>query len=158
MKIRLENCDQELRVEFRAAMEFYARKLFNPRIIDKLGFLVQFVPEMRKREKCCGEILPIIEGRNIRKFHIRVASDIPLRSQLSVLAHEMAHAKQYAHGELREIGLSWTRWQKSKVRDDSVPYWDRPWEIDARGWETGLIMQWKQHKKKAGLTNTKTTI
>ena len=56
------------------------------------------------------------------------------------LAHEMVHAKQYAIGELMDgpnyLRVRWMgKWIKSQ---DEKNYWDRPWEIEAYGKETGL--------------------
>lgn len=157
MKIRMTNCDPTRRDEIRAAMKFYAQKLFTSRIIENLDFRVTFVPNMRKTQKIWGEIYPH-RARRLRKFTIRIAEDAALKNQLMAIAHEMAHAKQYANDEMREIGMRWTRWQGKKMLDDNIIYWDRPWEIDARGWETGLYIQWQQHKKKMRLTEIEVTI
>lgn len=151
MKIRLTNCDPNRRDEIRAAMQFYARKLFSDRLRPNLEFRVEFAPNMLKKEKLRGEIYPYLD-RRLRCFRIRIAADAGLKNQLMAIAHEMAHAKQYALGELRDIGVNWTRWYDEKILDKSTTYWDRPWEIDARGWESGLYIQWQHHKKKSGLT------
>ena len=143
MKIRLTNCDPKRRDEIRAAIKFYAQKLFSERMKSNLEFHVWFVNGMLKREKNRGEIYPYIDGRRIRRFRFRIAADTTLQDQLMAIAHEMAHAKQYALGEMRDIGIRWTRWHDRKILDENIPYWDRPWEIDARGWETGLYAQWQ---------------
>lgn len=143
MKIRLTNCDPKRRDKFRAAIKFYAQKLFSDRLRPNLEFRVQFVPNMLKDEKTRGEIHARIDGKRIRRFRIRVAEDTTVQDQLMAIAHEMAHAKQYALDEMRDIGIHWTRWHDRKILDESIEYWDRPWEIDARGWETGLYAQWQ---------------
>lgn len=151
MKIRLTNCDPNRRDEIRAAMQFYAQKLFSDRLRPNLKFQVQFIPNLLKEEKLRGEIYTYPERRH-RRFRLRIAGDASLKNQLMAIAHEMAHAKQYALDEMRDIGIRWTRWYDEKILDENAPYWDRPWEIDARGWETGLYIQWQHHKKKSGLT------
>lgn len=145
MKIRLTNCDPEHRAEIRTAIAFYASRLFSTRMMEYLEFHIKFVPNLNKEEKLHGEIRSTV-GKP-RKFHIRIAADISLRLQLITLAHEMAHAKQYAYGEMREVGKQWTRWNGKLLQETDSNYWNRPWEVDARGWETGLYAQYKSHKK-----------
>jgi hypothetical protein len=145
MKIRLINCDPTNRAEIRAAMKFYALKLFSSRMIKHLEFQVKFIPNLNKEESLRGEIHSCV-GRP-RKFHIRIASDISLRLQLLTLAHEMAHAKQYAYGEMREVGKQWTRWNGELLEETDRNYWNRPWEVDARDWETALYEEYKSYKK-----------
>lgn len=142
MKLRLTNCDPKRRDDIRAAVRFYAQQLFSDRMRPNLEFRFQFVEGMKKRERLRGEIFPKVE-RRIRRFRIRIAADTQLEDQLMAIAHEMAHAKQYALGEMREIGTYWTRWKTKKLRDDAIDYWDYPWEIDARKWETKLYAQWQ---------------
>lgn len=145
MKIRLTNCDPLRRAEIRAAMKFYAHKLFSARMMTHLEFHVKFVPDLNKEENLRGEINSCV-GR-ARKFHIRIAKDLSLKLQLMTLAHEMAHAKQYAYNEMREVGKQWTRWNGKLLTETDKNYWNLPWEIDARNWETELYAQYNSHKK-----------
>ena len=82
-----------------------------------------------------------------RTFEIEAHSKLRLRRLLETIAHEMVHVKQYARGELYESERqSKHRWQ-GKWFDKDPDYWDRPWEIEAIGRETGLFIQWAQKEK-----------
>lgn len=153
MKLRLINCDPNRRREIRAAINFYAQKLFSDRMMKHLDFRIEFVPDMKRKRKLLGEIYAYSQKRK-RRFAINIAQDTSLKSQLMSIAHEMAHARQYARNEMIEIGKHITRWHDKKIVERSIVYWDRPWEIDARGWETGLYVQWRLVKKKLLIDKT----
>jgi hypothetical protein len=74
-----------------------------------------------------------------RTFEIEVDSRACLKEQLRTIAHEMVHVKQYARGEL---GSELSTWYNKSYNTDKVDYWERPWEIEAHGWELGLFINW----------------
>lgn len=63
----------------------------------------------------------------------------------SVLAHEMAHLKQYVTGELEDIRAGVAMWYGKEIICD---YWDAPWEIDAYGRQPGLYARWQEFKER----------
>lgn len=73
-----------------------------------------------------------------RTFEIEVDKNLPLRTLLTTVAHEMVHVKQYARKQLREN----YNWQGKLYKPEKVSYWDQPWEIEAHGRETGLFVRW----------------
>ena len=81
-----------------------------------------------------------------RDFFIEVDKTLDLRTLLETVAHEMVHVKQYARGELFEnIKLQKHRWQGLYLNKDPE-YWDRPWEIEAHGRETGLFVRFCEQR------------
>ena len=83
-----------------------------------------------------------------REFELELHSKIPLRMLLETVAHEMVHVKQYARGELYESERQTKhRWQGKWLNEEKIDYWDRPWEIEAMGRESGLFIQWAQKHK-----------
>jgi len=72
-----------------------------------------------------------IEPQGDRKFRIDICL---FGNWLTTLAHEMVHLKQYLR---KEIDWNLSAW-KGKDYDNS-DYWDAPWEIEARKFQTKLF-------------------
>ena len=82
------------------------------------------------------------DGFRPRSFDIEINKKYKLRTVLCTICHEMVHVKQFARGELYEsTRLGKHRWQGEWI-DKDPDYWDRPWEIEAHGRETGLYLRW----------------
>ena len=62
------------------------------------------------------------------------------------LVHELVHVKQYVTHELRDYS-NCTVFKKQKFEDDSMLYWNQPWEIDALGQEYGLLKLYCEEAK-----------
>lgn len=62
------------------------------------------------------------------------------------LAHEFVHVKQYVTHELKDLSDS-TSFRKQKFEDDSLIYWNLPWEVEAMGFEYGLVKLYSEHAK-----------
>jgi hypothetical protein len=82
----------------------------------------------------------------IREFEIVIKKGSSLRNFLLYLAHECVHMKQLASGELKD-GVRTCRWQ-GQIVEDSIDYWDQPWEIEAYGREKGLYHRFITNYKK----------
>ena len=83
-----------------------------------------------------------------REFKVIIDPTLSRKSQLSTLAHELVHVKQFAKLELR----GWTigskqKWKEDFIDHDEVSYWDFPWEIEAYGKEIGMYIRYKDHLK-----------
>lgn len=66
-------------------------------------------------------------------FEIDIKRSQKLRSLLTTLAHEMVHVKQYLEDAIPD------------TYEQDLDYWDRPWEIEAHGRETGLFVRWCEY-------------
>lgn len=85
-----------------------------------------------------------------RCFEIEINSKPKLRRVLETVAHEMVHAKQFAFGELyQEAPVNKYRWQGKWLENNTIDYWDLPWEIEAHGREIGLFVRWAEKEKLA---------
>ena len=155
-KIRMRNCPVDQRVELRSALDFYIQTLLGPKLSQHIQTQVLFVHDLRRKERRRGDACWIRSGveRRPRTFRVRVDADIGLRAKLLVLAHEAAHIKHFARGELKGLGTDRTLWNGHPVACKSISYWDYPWEIEARGMELSLYVKWKAHKKKLMRENT----
>lgn len=151
MKIRLRNCDPGQREEIRAALDFYIRRLLGDRMSRNIEIDVTFVEGLRRRERRKGDVIyrGNLSQKRYRKFHIRIDRNMGLRAKLLIMAHESAHIKQFVRNELRDYRADRVTWHGQCIREDAINYWERPWEIEARGWETGLYVLWRQHRKTA---------
>jgi hypothetical protein len=69
------------------------------------------------------------------EYDVDIKRTLRLRDMLSTLAHEMVHVKQYELGEL------------TQTNEESIPYWDKPSEIEAHGRECGLFIQWAEQEE-----------
>lgn len=134
--------------ELRAACEFFAHQLMDPRMVRNLNIDIERTPKNDVQGECVDE-----DGvRNPRWFTINLRDGSGDENIIQTLAHEMVHVKQHAKNELQSGvmvaargGLKMTsRWKgeiwKPKGKEDQ--YWDAPWEIEAYGREVGLFQRW----------------
>ena len=90
-----------------------------------------------------------------REFSVNLSKNQNILDQLSNIAHEAVHIKQWVNGEL-VTGMGpnthgrmkwhgeWTDYHlKSKNPKD---YWESPWEIEAYGRERGLVVMFLHEK------------
>lgn len=61
------------------------------------------------------------------------------------LCHEMIHLSQYESGRLRRSGNTLI-WDGRMYDDNSTPYLERPWELDAFNKHTQIIDQLRKNK------------
>ena len=147
MKINISNCkDPVLRKEIRDAMNFWAEKLLKSRLSAKITVNIRFVPSLIKKEAIFADVGVKGSARYPRSFDMRITDTLNHKRTLMTLAHEFTHIKQYAKGELRDVGNK-TRWMGESIDSETINYYDYPWEIEALGREIGLYMQWKSFKK-----------
>ena len=84
-----------------------------------------------------------------REFEIEIASNLQNRHLLVILGHEIVHAKQYAKGELKELISGIMKWKGDEISRPSTQaaYNRLPWEIEARGLEEILFVEWAEKNK-----------
>ena len=88
-----------------------------------------------------------------RIFDVEVHESLQQRVQLQVLAHELVHVKQYARRELVQLvrgGYSWygTKYPHITPAEEvwNKTYNRLPWEIEARGMEEVLFLEWAEER------------
>ena len=95
---------------------------------------------LRAKEHCIAQCS--VEDNACREFEISVEESLGLKAFLLALAHECVHIKQYASRHLVSESLNIDHWMGKRFDSRRVEYWDRPWEIEAYGRETGLFWRY----------------
>ena len=124
------------------AAEFYANLLLSPRTVKNLDLTINIVDSLDKDQKVLGFASPrnSADDRRPREFVIDLDRQKKLKSILKCLAHEMAHVKQYAKGELKFHETNdLVTFKKERYVDDD--YWLSPWEVEACGYEICLFQK-----------------
>ena len=136
MRLRIVNCpDRDFKPIVERAASFFAKEL---------------IPNTRVRNHCFTRIrfdgklqdygYATVEQYNTRKqpreFLIEIHPGIGAKEIISTIAHEMVHIRQYIEGELNE---DMSYWKGKRINSDKMEYWTSPWELDAHGYEPGLV-------------------
>jgi len=123
------------------AIEFFATELLTPQLKSNIIVNLKFI----KNLPVCG--FTEVDGHNSkgkpREFTLEILHGMSKELTLKTFAHELTHVKQYAYGEIDELG---TKWLSRKLDHDSVPYHKRPWEKEAFKNEERLYRKWLQMK------------
>jgi hypothetical protein len=139
--------DKMTRKEMLFATKFFASHLMTERMCKSLSIDVRCNPH----HYCYGSSVWTDDNHRPKEFEIILDSSIGKRTQLITLAHEMVHVKQHATGELKSLLRKRVeRWKGEYIRENTLNYFDMPWEIEAYGRELGLYqmyMQWKKDNK-----------
>ena len=76
------------------------------------------------------EIKAILQGfPDLKEYILYLKSSVGPYEILDIIYHEMVHLKQYNNGSLKLNGAVFT-WKGQEYKD--IPYWDRPWEKEAK--------------------------
>jgi len=124
-----------------SAIEFFATELLTKQLKSHIIVNIKFT----KRLPVYG--FTEVDGHNSkgkpREFTLELLHGMSEKQTIKTLAHEFTHVKQYAYGEIDELG---TKWLSRKLDHDSVPYYKRPWEKEAFRNEERLYKKWLQMK------------
>lgn len=137
--------DKVAKTEIRYAAKYYMNILLKGKedLLDKLDITVEFI-RMDTKGNCSPH--DETDGELPTEFIIELDPRASRDNQLSTLAHECVHIKQFALGEL-DYGDKFIIYKKKKFNLDTVDYWDLPSEIEAYGREVGLLHRYLDHKK-----------
>jgi hypothetical protein len=129
------------RSEIKEATNFFLSKLMSKRLSNTLTLFIKFNDKKYGYSGLCTWLDDPIRPK---EFEINIRND-PEDEQLSTLAHEMVHVKQYAKGELRDLLskpdiLVWKGARRSTIETSSQEYLDFPWEKEAFGLEKELVL------------------
>jgi len=120
-----------------AACEYYLNRLVSSRLRKHIMIDIEFRKRLDDDADGYCEVSGVNARNKPREFTIQIQKNKSERYMLMTLAHEMVHLKQYVMGELDETMDVWN----GKRVSSKVSYWDSPWEIEARGRELGLYVQ-----------------
>jgi len=142
MKIKVRNNKSKIisNVEAVKVVEYYLKQLLGDDVdTSKLGISLVFKKLSYYRGGYCRTF-----GSTPNIFDIAVNSTNTIQQQLSTIAHECVHVKQYFTGELRQT-LEFSRngrakhvrtWKGKKIV--RCAYQKRPWEVEARKYQDKL--------------------
>lgn len=142
------------------AAEHFAEVLLSSRLSANIATQIIFLPESSTilRPNDCGHCVPSYENstQHPRDFEFYLWGNMSRKTTLLTLAHEMVHLKQYARGELFEYHYKQgtSRWQGKIFEDDERVgdnYWFMPWEIEAMGYEQGLVRTFVKKMQEEGI-------
>ena len=133
------------------ATQFYAKKILGTRLAN----LIKVKVDVRKTTLDHNTLgvchMKITGSKRQRDFRIVLNNRKDIHSQLETLAHEMIHVRQKAKNQLQyrwdRTGLNFkVRWMdNAPVRQDDIPYSERPWEIEARQFQRKYYRDYIDH-------------
>jgi hypothetical protein len=145
------NEQQELCYDF---AHHVTRSLCGPRLYRTLNIDLALDRDLG----ALGSAAPVDDSPRPKYFDVEIEGNLQKRPMLQVLGHELVHVKQYAKGDLRSLqrgGYSWQGTKYNHITPDreiwSKEYNRLPWEIEARGMEEVLFIEWCEDR---GITDT----
>lgn len=146
MKISVRGKNTKLsRNEARYATDWMARLIMSNKLLNNISIQVEFAPEEGNK----GSTECLDEDYRPRDFKIMIDPELSRRNQLTTLAHELVHVKQFAMGEMRYTkDFDLIKWYKQSIHSEKTEYWDLPWEIEAFGREWGMYIRYVGHLDK----------
>ena len=128
---------EQLQEDVCAAVNLFSDHLFSPKLSKHIVIELELKNHFKHHGDC--DILEYNSQRKARTFKIRLRNKKSHKSFIKTLAHELVHVKQYALGEMSEFHDLW----KDGVDHKDTPYYDLPWEIEARTMEHILYDKYK---------------
>lgn len=144
MRINIQNKPRKISAKtIRDATNFFASKLMHKNLVKNLTINIIFGDLGSDK----GYGYPEHEEDRVpRDFNIDINAKFSHSMYIKTIAHEMVHVKQYAKGELRDLEKPpKVKWKDKLYASDDLNderYWLAPWEVEAYGFEVGLIKLW----------------
>lgn len=128
--------------EYEYATNWIMSRLVSKKLMKNLSIELS----LRKIKGLNGQTEDVDCCKRPRDFIVTINPYLSRKSQLSTLAHELVHVKQFATGELKsEVIGTLQKWKDSYIDHSETEYFDLPWEIEAWGREHGLYMRYIKH-------------
>ena len=154
--MRLSIVNKPKKISFkliREAVDFYAGILLSSQLKKYVSIDLVFV-NLQKQNLFASTAISDEEENysRPREFVIEIDSSLSKRGILQGLAHELAHVKQYAKGEMKDYvkmpsKVRWRDYIYECDQDDNFDYWSSPWEVEAYGYEKCLYVLFQKHMK-----------
>jgi hypothetical protein len=144
MKISIINCkDENFEPYVVRALECFGGVLFED---DELNNSIEITVIFFDQLEDMGEAVidDFVKRGSPKKFSISLDYTMGVDRIFETLAHEMVHVKQFA---LEELNGSLSEWKGVKKDPDEIEYYFRPWEIEAMGFEIGLVRKFVTEEK-----------
>lgn len=135
-------CGRMISEDVKAKVEAATRRIGLAIMGAKLANTITIkVTLVRGLEGCNGDISTVnrtVSTTSMRAFPIRIQAGLPFEQMLKTLAHEIQHVEQIRRGRLqyrmwvsdRQLHVRWEG--KEMGTFNSIPYYTRPWEVEAR--------------------------
>jgi len=121
---------------------YFASQSLMPRIRKPIYINIRTIRKLAEKQGVYGDCMD--EGD--REFTIRIDVSLPLDEMISTILHEMVHVWQYISKRMVQNWVHEVRFAK-QVYSSEMPYFDRPWEIEAHRLEKELKRKWDGNKK-----------
>jgi hypothetical protein len=133
-----------------AAARFYASELMSTRMCNTLKIVIKMRRHAGVKGKKGSCSTPPTGSITSKEFMIIISTKHSFDQQMCTLAHEMVHVRQKAMNELQT--RKWKSDKKFHVRwkgqdhgiYNSIPWGERPWEIEARSLQDDLVTKFKK--------------
>jgi hypothetical protein len=130
------------------AVKYYGRHLLGNNLYHKLSIEILFdkaLIDTNEYAYCDWQD----DSYRAKEFVIGIDPNLGKRNMLLALAHEMVHVKQYAKGEMKDYArVNKIKFRGQIIEDNTMDYWDLPWEIEAHGRERGLYYRFIESIRK----------
>jgi hypothetical protein len=152
------NASHVTKQEQRYATSFFLNELVGTRLASNI---VISISNLKRKEHehalLYGEVLWKKNNHLPRDFSVHVNPVLTRATSLKTLAHELVHVKQFARGEMKDLGYKSKlsrRWKDNRRYDpsDRNGYWTFPWEIEARAKEVVLFDLYSNHLDRMNLS------
>jgi hypothetical protein len=125
--------------------KFFGKQLLTDQSYSEIIVDIDLVPGLRKKKNRWGDADFWDRRHCPRLFNIRLDNHLGPRQIKRVLAHELAHVRQWAHGQMYDFKDGRVRW-KNTIHSAYWSKWKRPhllpWEKDAIKTERQLMQLW----------------
>jgi hypothetical protein len=127
--------------EFRVATDCMLGLLIpDKKVLKKVKIDLTFETDA-SRPNLTAYVDTYIDAKDKMEYLMYIRPTQSRKNQLTSLAHELVHVKQYSYGELTICSEGITPQWNGMPFGETV-YWDQPWEIEARGREHGLLVRY----------------
>ncbi|MEZ8292388.1 hypothetical protein AB6D11_00895 [Vibrio splendidus] len=134
------------------AANYFSRALMSTRMVNTLNLRIE-CRSSKLKSNISGLCKAKANGsQSTKEFTVVLQRDDPWHTQVLTLAHELVHVYQGAMGTLqyrqwKSDGQLHTRWAgKDLGACGTIPYRERPWEIEAFALEETLFQAFLHHE------------
>ena len=150
MQVRISGKAKKLEhAECRRALALWSKYLFGTRLDKVINLTLKFDPKLIKGS-LYAYMCDVDDETPSRKFRIYVSPNLSRKDTLNAIAHEMVHVRQNAKGTLKSQFNNTVKWQGKLYECDessALGYWLVPWEVEARGLESGLYALHEENER-----------
>ena len=135
------------------ATHFFGKELMSTRMLNTISIKLKVRKTTLK--DFSGAVVSYCKGSQKQtEYAILLDYNLPTHALIEILAHEMQHVQQMVTGRLqyrvwksdRQLHARWEGKEVGTV--NSIPYRQRPWEVEAYSTQTPLFKKYEKHTLK----------